>query len=232
LIKTKKILAWGEMASQVAHEIKNPLTPIKLSIQHLHYAYQQQDPNFKNILDECCNTIIEQIERLRHTSIEFSQFARTQQEEKTLEDINSIIMECVKLYSLGSKDIKFDIKLTDNLPQIKIGRDSIKRVFINLIENAMQAMKEGGKITITTYTDTRYEMRDTRDTITIEIQDTGIGIPAENLGKLFEPNFSTKTGGTGLGLAICKQVIDAHNGKIYIESTQDIGTKVTILLPC
>ncbi len=247
LIRSKKLIAWSELARQVAHEIKNPLTPMKLSAQHLLRAYKDRVDNLDNVIEESVATIIEQIESLRRIAVEFSQFSRLPERKIESVDVNEIVDECLAQYHVTlSNSIEIVKEFEDDLPSVQVDRDELKRVFINLIDNAIQAMPQGGCLTVTTRyakhgkitseydfivsTRPTYE-RELVNFVEIAFTDTGMGIARENSSRLFEPNFSTRTHGTGLGLTICRGIIEAYGGEIVIESTRGVGTRVRVRIP-
>jgi PAS domain S-box-containing protein len=252
LIKSKKLVAWSEMARQVAHEIKNPLTPMKLSAQHLLQARRDGVGDFDRVLEESVATIVEEIESLRRIAVEFSQFSRMPERNLEWTDINALVDDSLSQYERAiGISVKISKNLDPRLPKLKVDRDEVKRVFVNIVENAMQAMPEGGNLDIISGRSRpgrgglparkggRYDVRvsssegPTRvgEFLDVIFSDTGTGIPTGNAGKLFEPNFSTKSHGTGLGLAICKGVMDAYGGEILIESKEGAGTRVSVRFP-
>jgi two-component system, NtrC family, nitrogen regulation sensor histidine kinase NtrY len=222
IIKYEKEVAWKEMAKQVAHEIKNPLTPIKLSVQHLLKAYKDGAKDFSEILTSSLNMIHEQIETLSRIASEFSNFARMPARNLSEFDIQNVIKESVELFN-KYQNIEFKLNLRDEELKINADREEIRRVFINIFRNAIQAMSEKGTVTISA--------RKNDKIIQIEINDNGPGISEEIKGRIFEPNFSTKTDGMGLGLAIVKQTIGSLNGTIMYSSQKDSGTTFIIKLP-
>jgi two-component system nitrogen regulation sensor histidine kinase NtrY len=247
LIRSKKLIAWSEMARQVAHEIKNPLTPMKLSAQHLLQSHRDGAGDFDQVLEDSVATIVEQIESLRRIAVEFSQFSRLPQRNLENIDINRVLEESLMQYeqTVGSS-IEIQKHLNRSIPRPKADRDELKRVFLNVIENAIQAMPDGGKLEIRsvkgaeTSGRARYEFRvssrsayqnDLKDYVEVSFADTGAGISPGDAERLFEPNFSTKTQGSGLGLAISKGIIDGYAGEIVIESTPGTGTCVSVRIP-
>lgn len=257
LIRSKKLIAWSEMARQVAHEIKNPLTPMKLSAQQLLQAHKDGAGDFDRILEESVATIVDQIESLRRIAVEFSQFSRMPERKPEVSGINEIVEECLSQYE---RTIRSSVEIRKSLdpsnPRLVVDRDEVKRVFLNLIENAIQAMPGGGTLEVgsgktprerhTPATADRVAPRQGHRVsassrgsyaarlvryVEISFNDTGLGISAANSQKLFEPNFSTKTQGTGLGLAISKGIMDAYGGEILIESTEHVGTIVRARFP-
>jgi signal transduction histidine kinase len=222
LITFERELAWKEMAQQVAHEIKNPLTPMKLALQHLRQTYKDKIPDLDRVFDEVSRTIIEQIDALSRIASEFSHFARMPKPRLEPCDVNDVLDECMRLFDqeLG---VRFEVTKDRKAPPILADREELRRAFINIIRNSIQAMENGGPIVITT---TKSEAA-----VVVTIRDFGVGIPDELKEKLFQPNFSTKTDGMGLGLAIVKKTIDDLNGSISIESQEGEGTTVKISFP-
>jgi nitrogen fixation/metabolism regulation signal transduction histidine kinase len=251
LIRSKKLLAWSEMARQVAHEIKNPLTPMKLSAQHIREAYKDRAPEFGKILEEGTEAIISEIESLRRIATEFSSFARMPRRVVREEALNEIVAETVRLYR-DTRDVALDVDLDPTAPSTRVDRAEMKRVFVNLVENAVHASAPGGRIHVGTLSpaktaaviknsnDASAEPRFVRWSrrlpqsnayAAVLIEDDGAGIPAEYRDRIFEPYFSTKTDGTGLGLAICRAIVEEHGGAIRVASGSGRGTSVIIVLP-
>ncbi|MDI6766348.1 MAG: ATP-binding protein [Bacteroidota bacterium] len=221
IIKAQREAAWKEMAKQVAHEIKNPLTPIKLSIQHLRQAYEDGIEDFRAVLHRVSSAVLEQIDTLSRIASEFSNFARMPDRKLELLDIHTNIQDTISLFS-QHKNISFETALNSSAALLIADKEELQRAFINIIRNAIQAMNESGTIGISTILDGRF--------IKITITDTGSGISEEIKSRIFEPNFSTKTDGMGLGLSIVKKTIDDISGTISIESTAGKGTSVIIRL--
>ncbi|HBG45611.1 MAG TPA: PAS domain-containing sensor histidine kinase [Deltaproteobacteria bacterium] len=225
LLKTQRMSAWKEVARRIAHEIKNPLTPIKLSAQRLRKKYLDRFPEDDTVFDECTMTIIKQVDELKTLVNEFSSFARMPAANRSPNDLNEVIREAMALYKPGRKTVQFESSLDDLVPVLDIDRDQIKRVLINLIDNALAAMGDEGTVRVETH------FLDEMQLARIEVIDTGEGIPAESKQKLFEPYFSTKKTGTGLGLAIVNNIIADHNGYIRVRDNQPKGTRFVIELP-
>ncbi len=221
MIKAQRELAWREMAKQIAHEIKNPLTPMKLSIQHLRQAYKDGAKDFPGLLQSISDTLLVQIETLSRIATEFSTFARMPERKLEVCDLHEILGEARDLYAQDGK-ISFRTDLAAGHPRVNADREELRRVFINILRNAVQAMEHGGTVTMIT--------RRTGERVLIQIRDDGPGIPPEVRARLFEPNFSTKTDGMGLGLAIVKNIIDDLGGTITVESSVGSGTAVMIQL--
>jgi two-component system, NtrC family, nitrogen regulation sensor histidine kinase NtrY len=222
LARAERELAWKEMAKQVAHEIKNPLTPIKLSIQHLVQAYKQGATDFGDILQRVSQTVVEQIDVLTRIASEFSNFARMP--ERTFErvELSKLLKETIDLFK-EVQDIDFQFESPDTPAVVVADRDELRRVFINIVRNSVQAMEGQGVIVI--------DMRVRHQLCTIRITDTGRGIPEEIQSKVFQPNFSTKTDGMGLGLAITQKTIEDLDGTIRLTSKVGFGTTVEMSIP-
>ncbi len=222
LAKTERELAWREMAKQVAHEIKNPLTPMKLSIQHLRQAYRDRVADFHLLLERVSTAIEEQVDALTRIASEFSHYAKMPERRYERCDVNELLEETVRLFD-QEKRVRFAIELGSECPTVLADKEELRRVFINIVRNAVQAITERGEIAITS------KVQD--GMLKVVIADTGKGIPDEIKGRLFEPNFSTKTEGMGLGLAISRQTIVDLGGRIEIESEVGKGTRALIFLP-
>jgi len=227
LLKTQRMMAWREVAQRIAHEIKNPLTPIQLSTQRLRkrYAHRFQGSlGDGEVFNECTNTIIKQVEELKTLVNEFSSFARMPAANPTTNDLNEIVREAVSLYQ-GHRGIEWRCVLDEGMPLCEVDRDQMKRALINLLDNAVQAIDGGGIITVKTHYDRLLRIA------RLEVIDTGCGIPPEDKAKLFEPYFSTKKTGMGLGLAIVNNIIADHDGFIRVKDNLPRGTRFIIELP-
>jgi two-component system nitrogen regulation sensor histidine kinase NtrY len=233
LIKAQREAAWREVARRIAHEIKNPLTPIKLSAQRLQKKLSgllsnKEDGDF---LQECTGTIVRQVDELKEMVNEFSQYARLPSANPQLNDLNSAIAEVASFYQQAHRAVEFHLRLNHDLPVFPFDREQIKRVLINLLENAVSALGESktkGIVTIAS------SFRPHDGIVLIEVTDNGPGISNQILPLLFEPYFSTKKEGTGLGLAIAKRIISDHDGYIRASSqngVKDVGACFTIELP-
>ena len=228
-LRSERILAWGEMAKQVAHEVKNPLTPMKLSVQHLVRAWTDQQRDFGGILRRNAGAILGEIDRLALIARSFSRLASPGAAEKgPLVPVaaDRVIREVLDLYSgggPGSVQVKGD--LDPSLPPVACRADEFKEVLLNLVENARAAMPDGGVVRIVA---ARAEDDPRRQVILVE--DEGVGIPAELLPRIFEPRFSTRSTGAGLGLAIVQRLVDSWKGSVEVESGAGAGTRVRIRL--
>ena len=222
VVKNERELAWKEMAKQVAHEIKNPLTPMKLSMQHLRQAYHDQIKDFSAILQQVSTTILDQIETLSRIASEFSHFARMPERNLQVCNVHVILEETKQLFQ-QVPGVTFVMRIDAAESVVRADHEELRRAFINIIRNALQAMNDTGTVIIQTHNDT--------DHLVLDIIDDGPGIPKEIQARLFEPAFSTKTEGTGLGLAIVKQTVKDLNGEISLVSEIGKGTTVTMILP-
>lgn len=219
LARIEREQAWKEMAKQVAHEIKNPLTPMKLSLQHLQFLYKENRKEFARIFGKVSTTLIEQIEALTKITNEFSHFARMPERKIIKCNLEEILKEVIDLFASQIK-IEFEY-LKNETFFVNADKEELKRVFINLIKNSLQA--NSSEIKVKLYKDINYCF--------INIEDNGAGIPEDLLDKIFDPNFSTKTEGTGLGLPIVKRILNDINGTIEIKSEVRKGTVVMIAIP-
>ncbi len=226
LEKAQRMAAWREVARRIAHEVKNPLTPIQLSAQRLRRKYGERLAEEDGaVFDECTRLIIDNVEELKVLVNEFSSFARMPTSNPVPDNIRAIIQDAILLYKDTHKDITFDFVDRDKVPTLKLDREQVKRVMINLLDNAVAAIPGKGKIAV------RLHFDNALGVVQIEVADTGIGIPKEDKERLFEPYFSTKKSGTGLGLAIVSRIISDHNGFIRVEDNKPRGTKFIIELP-
>ncbi|MGD1045825.1 MAG: ATP-binding protein [Bacteroidota bacterium] len=222
LVTHERENAWKEMAKQVAHEIRNPLTPMKLSIQHLQHAFKDRAPEREEILQRVTQTVIDQIETLSRIATEFSHFAKMPERKFERVSIDNLLKETINLFR-EVQGISFIDQLASPNVEVIADSDQLHGVFINIIRNAIQAIEKAGTITISTSQEGRLCL--------IMISDTGLGIPEEIRSKIFEPNFSTKSEGMGIGLAIARRVIEDHGGTITCQSERGKGTTFEIRLP-
>ena len=225
LLKAQRMAAWREVARRIAHEIKNPLTPIQLSAQRLRRRYLDRFSADDIVFDECTTMIIKQVDDLKNLVNEFSSFARMPASNPSLNNLNDVLNEALVLFQEGHKEIQFQLQTDPDLPAFSLDREQIKRVAINLLDNAVAAVNGNGQITVETSFN-----KDLR-IATLKISDNGRGIPAEDKPRLFEPYFSTKKSGTGLGLAIVSTIISDHNGYIRVRDNEPQGTHFIVELP-
>jgi signal transduction histidine kinase len=221
LTRAARVLAWGEMARQVAHEIKNPLTPIRLGIQHLQRV-GRTDANFDATLADTARRILSEIDRLDAIARAFSRFGSPAEEAQPLEavDLHAVASEVVQLYALGSAEraAQFEV-VGEGGPRVLARRDEVKEVLLNLLENARNAEARHVVVCVPA------------DGGGVVVEDDGRGMPPDVLARVFEPAFSTTSSGSGLGLAIAKRLVESWGGVIALTSTLGQGTTVTITLP-
>jgi two-component system nitrogen regulation sensor histidine kinase NtrY len=223
LEKGQRMAAWREVARRIAHEVKNPLTPITLSAQRLKRKYAPQIED--SVFEECTQTIIDHVELIRNLVNEFSSFARFPSAHPKPCELLTIIEESVALYKEGHPNINFKISNTDDMPLLNLDRQQIKQALINLIDNAIGAIEENGNISIAISHDPILKR------VRMEVADDGPGISDEDKTRLFEPHFSTKKSGMGLGLTIVNTIIADHNGMINVQDNIPRGAKFVVELP-
>ena len=216
--------AWAEMARQVAHEIKNPLTPIQLNAEHLRRVHADRGKPLTPVLEECVTTILEQVRLLRQIASEFSSFASSPAVAPSMVDLPELLHDTIDPYRAPLDGrIQFDIDVARLLPPVFLDRTLLSRSLTNIIENALHAMPVSGVLTVV--------VRAEALLVRIRVSDTGMGMDADALARAFEPYFSTKTSGTGLGLPIAKRNIELCGGAITVMSARDQGTTVELTLP-
>ena len=225
LIKGQKAAAWQEVAQRIAHEIKNPLTPIQLSAERLRKKFFEKASDFNDIFDQSTMTIVNEVNSLKRMVDEFSNFARLPVLVMERQSLHAAVQDVILLYSAAHRDIEFLAKLDENLPWIMIDREQMKRVFVNIFDNAVQAMNGKGRLWVTTRAETKLRK------IIIEVADEGVGIQPGDQENLFLPYFSKKKTGTGLGLAIVHRIISDHDGRIRAANNVPKGAIFTIELP-
>ena len=226
LQKAERAAAWREVARRMAHEIKNPLTPVQLSAQRLQRKYGDKLGEEGSVFKECTQTIIDQVEVLKNLVNEFSRYARMPVTTPTLNDLNAVVADAVVLFQDAHKDIIFDYKPAQSMPKFNLDAEQINRVMINLLDNAVAAInKKEGKVAITVNYDEQHRKA------TVIVADDGAGVPASYKRKVFDPYFSTKKSGTGLGLAIVSSIISDHRGQVTIADNQPTGTIISFQLP-
>jgi two-component system nitrogen regulation sensor histidine kinase NtrY len=226
LEKIQRLAAWREVARRIAHEVKNPLTPIQLSAQRLRKKYLDKfDNETRVVFDKCTNTIIGQAKELKHLVDEFSNFARMPSIRLRPTKLDDLVDDVLAIYRAGHPKIEFKLDVQEGLPNALLDSDQIKRALINLLDNAVASMTDGGKINILiTYNTAGNE-------ICLSVSDTGTGISPEDLPRLFEPYFSKRRGGTGLGLAIVNSIVADHNGHILVKDNTPHGTRFILIFP-
>ncbi|HWR89075.1 MAG TPA: ATP-binding protein, partial [Dissulfurispiraceae bacterium] len=222
IIKAQKAMAWQEVARRMAHEIKNPLTPIKLSTERLIRKWKQKESDFDAVFEKSTKTIITEVEGLRRLVDVFSKYGRMPEAQKVPTDMGELLDGVSQLYK-GFADVTIGLHIEESLPEIPVDREQFKRVFINIVDNAVKAMNEQGSIDITAKSSGRY--------LVIEVADTGPGIPDEEKEKLFIPYFSKRRDGTGLGLAIADKIVTDHGGRVLVSDNVPRGSVFTIEIP-
>jgi nitrogen fixation/metabolism regulation signal transduction histidine kinase len=230
LLKAQKQAAWREVARRVAHEIKNPLTPIALSAERIKRHIEREergDGASRTIIQSCADTIGSAVEMVRKLVDEFSTLARFPQAQPQPSDLNRIILSAIALFEGRLAGVNLQLVLADDLPLVMADPEAIKRVVANLVDNAAESMKDSvtREIRIST------SLLESRDAVEIEISDTGEGVTAETKEKLFLPYFSTKARGTGLGLAIVARILEDHGGTVRVEENHPEGTRFLVELP-
>ena len=225
LEKAQRLAAWQEVARRIAHEIKNPLTPIQLSAQRLRKRYLDRIGEGRDIFDQCTATIINQVDEIKKLAGEFSDFARMPRLRKETADLGALAEEVVFLYREAHKQVAFACRVEPGLPAFPFDPVQIKRVLINLIENAVAVLSDQGRIEVAV------ERTGDGRSVRLSLADNGPGIADEVKLRIFEPYFSTRTTGTGLGLAIAHTIVAEHNGQIRCHDNSPNGAVFTVELP-
>ncbi len=224
LAELSQRVAWTEMARKVAHEIKNPLTPIQLSAEHILKVHADRHPDFDRVLQESISYIISEVENLRRIAGEFMTIARESGAIREKFDLKDLVLDLLQPFrETLAERIKFSVRESGRNFELVGDRGKMKVAIRNILINAIEAIKEPGRVDVS--------LRDKGAELELEIKDTGCGIPEEVAAHIFEPYFSTKEKGTGLGLPICKRIVEEHEGTIRLESRPGRGTTVTITLP-
>jgi two-component system nitrogen regulation sensor histidine kinase NtrY len=236
LIRTQRVAAWRDVARRLAHEIKNPLTPIQLSAERLRRQFATAPPNARALIDECTTTIVTEVDSLKALVDEFAQFARMPAPKATPTDLNGVLTETIALYSGLFKEITLESRLGERLPLVRIDAEQIRRVVINLVDNAVEALGGAGAGARNDGRAPEIEVGTQHDPVNgvvrVTISDNGPGIPPDDRDKLFMPYYSTKRRGSGLGLAIVRRIVAEHGGAIDVADNTPSGTIFTIELPC
>jgi two-component system nitrogen regulation sensor histidine kinase NtrY len=225
LLRAKKAETWQDVARKIAHEVKNPLTPIKLSAERLRKKYLEKAPDFDRVFEESSQTIIQQVDGLKRLLDEFAEFARMPRPNPVSQGLLPVVDSVIRLYEAAHKDVSFIKDIPGDLPELLLDQEQMKRVFINLFKNAVEVMEGGGEIRVSARPSEGDGM------VRIEVADNGPGISVEDVSRLFEPYFSRKKKGGGLGLAIVERIIADHNGSIHAEQNHPHGARFIIELP-
>ncbi|MBI2840692.1 MAG: HAMP domain-containing protein [Acidobacteria bacterium] len=225
LIRAQRMETWREVARRIAHEIKNPLTPIQLSAQRIWKNYEKNSPNYRQVVEDGTATIIREVSTLKDMVNEFSNYARMPTVRLVPGDLNQLVQKTIAMYDGLFKEVAFRSELCEAPPTVPFDPEQLKRALINIVDNAIEAMAQQGMLTIRTSADPASGI------CLIEIADTGPGVGSDDKEKVFLPYFSTKKRGSGLGLAIVHQIIMDHNGSIRLEDNQPHGSRFVIELP-
>jgi two-component system nitrogen regulation sensor histidine kinase NtrY len=236
IVRSGRLAAWAEMARRIAHEVKNPLTPIQLSVEHVRRLWRANDARFGTVLQECLDNIQGQVRALRQIATEFSAYARLPRLRPEVTAVDTLLTDALAPYAAAAPPgVTLARTVEPGLPPLFVDRAVIGRVLVNLVENALQAMPNGGRLEVSAslrpHPPTRRGPGEAGRSVRLVVRDTGTGIDPDILARIYEPYFSTKTGGTGLGLAIARNAVEEHGGTIDIESWPGAGTTVTVDLP-
>jgi signal transduction histidine kinase len=225
LARSNRLAAWADMARQVAHEVKNPLTPIQLSAQHLRRVFKDGGPGFALALETCTATILDQVHKLRGIATEFSSFARPPAAERDRVSLAALVRDALAPYRTAPPEgVRFSVDLPEDAPAVRVDRRLFDRALVNLVENALQALAgEPGQVTVS--------VRAAEGRAIVEVADSGPGMEPAVRARLFEPFFSTKVAGGGLGLVLVKKIVEDHGGGVDLDSAPGQGTRVKIWLP-
>jgi nitrogen fixation/metabolism regulation signal transduction histidine kinase len=236
LVRTQRVAAWRDVARRLAHEIKNPLTPIQLCAERIRRHLGQAPSPTKELVEECTSTIVGEVESLKALVDEFAQFARMPAPRAVPSNLNTVITDTLALYNGLFSAIALDRQLAPAIPPVRLDVEQIRRVIINLIDNAIEALggtqappRPGGdqpRITIETQHDA------VNAVARVVIADNGPGVPVADREKLFMPYYSTKHRGSGLGLAIVRRIVAEHGGSIELGDNTPGGSRFVVELPC
>ena len=226
LIRAQKVAAWREVARRLAHEIKNPLTPIQLCAERIRRHFSSSPEPTLALVEECTSTIVGEVDSLKALVDEFSQFARMPAPRAVPTDLHALLNEALALYQGLLGDVRFERRFAEKLPKVRVDGEQVRRVVINLVDNAIEAMNRSGVITLETQHDPGASL------VRLIVTDDGPGIPPAEREKLFMPYYSTKRRGSGLGLAIVRRIVAEHGGTIEAGDNEPRGTKFIIELPC
>jgi two-component system, NtrC family, nitrogen regulation sensor histidine kinase NtrY len=229
-VQAERVAAWREMARRLAHELKNPIFPIQLSIETLRRALDQETaaggpgrPRFEALFRESSDTILDELRALRKIVDEFSEFARMPRPQFAPTDVNRVVEQALSLYQARAEGVKVASELEAGLPAIPADQDLLARALGNLVANAVEAMPEGGTLAVRT--------AKAAGGVVVEVADTGPGLTDDQRTRLFTPHYTTKKGGTGLGLAIVQGIVSDHGGRVEVQSEPGRGTTFTLFLP-
>ncbi len=227
LLQAEKIAAWQEIAQRLAHEVKNPLTPIKLSAQRILKKYKSDPESLEGVLEPAVSSIIDEVDSLNRLLVEFREFTRLPNPHSEPVDMRQLIQEVIHIYENLSSRVTFSCRFVGDQATIKVDRKQMKQVFANLIKNAIQAMPDGGELSVIT----DLVKKDEKPYLRVQVRDTGNGIDDEIRDSIFDPYFTTKKDGSGLGLSIVDRIVFDHNGTIWFETQKGQGTTFFVDLP-
>jgi two-component system nitrogen regulation sensor histidine kinase NtrY len=225
LMRAQKVAAWGEVARKLAHEIKNPLTPIQLSAQRIRKAYIKSAPDFEKILTECSEAIVREVDALKDLVDEFAEFARLPAANLVPTSLHEVVDGALSLYDGLFAEVRIERRFAAELPLLRLDAGQMKRVVINLVDNAIEATDQKGLVVL----ETAYDSGEGR--VRLVVADDGPGISPEDRDRLFVPNFSTKKRGSGLGLAIVSRIVQEHHGQIRALDNAPRGARFVVELP-
>ncbi|MGE3844396.1 MAG: ATP-binding protein [Vicinamibacterales bacterium] len=231
LVRAQKVAAWRDVARRLAHEVKNPLTPIQLCAERLRRHFTGAAEPTRQLVDECASTIVTEVESLKLLVDEFSQFARMPAPRTVPSDVNRLLDDALQLYGTEFNGVRIDRKLSAALPAIRVDPEQFRRVVINVVDNALEALgeranAEPARIVV----ESQHEP--SQSVVRVTVSDNGPGISEAERAKLFLPYYSTKRRGSGLGLAIVRRIVVEHGGSIEATPVVPHGTRMTIELPC
>jgi nitrogen fixation/metabolism regulation signal transduction histidine kinase len=229
LLQAQRDAAWGEVARRLAHEIKNPLTPIQLSAERLRRKYLKPESADAELLDRATHTIIQQVEAMKQMVNAFSEYARTPRMEISRFDVNALIAELGELYAHQEKPLSLSLALSSDLPPIEADAGRLRQVLHNLLRNALEAMEHQDEARVEI--STRHVPNAGADLIEIKVADNGPGFVRDIVHQAFEPYVTSKPKGTGLGLAIVKKLVEEHGGQIHARNREQGGAEISILIP-
>jgi two-component system, NtrC family, nitrogen regulation sensor histidine kinase NtrY len=225
LLRAQRQAAWREVAQRIAHEIKNPLTPIQLSAQRLKRRLADRSPDDRRLLEECTGTIIQEVDGLKHLVNEFSRFARMPALRPKATDLRPLVENILALYREAPAGVAVTMQVAPDFPLLEVDPDQIKRALLNLVDNAVEATGGAGEVSV------ELAWASESGQARITVSDNGSGIAADDKDKLFVPYFSTKTNGMGLGLPIVHQIVSEHGGSIRVEDNPPHGSRFIVELP-
>jgi len=222
LIASERVAAWQEVARRLAHEIKNPLTPIKMSLETLLAASERREPSFDQLFKDSAAAVLEEVERLRRIVDEFSQFARLPKPQLALVNLSELSQQVLSLYAPPREGVEIGSQIAPRV-WVSADRDQLTQLLLNLIKNAEEALEGNGRIDV--------RLKNAAGQAVLEVADSGKGIALEDQARIFEPYFTTKQGGSGLGLAIARRISQEHSGSLEVASSPGAGAVFALILP-